>query len=376
MSRAVYLDYNATAPIRPEAAAAVTRALEWVGNASSVHRFGRLARRTVEDAREAVAALVGARPAQVVFTGGGTESNNMALRGAGRARVLVSAGEHVSVLDAVESAEHIPLTSDGLVDIESLAGLLAADERPALFSVMLANNETGVIQPVAEVASLARAHGALVHCDAVQGAGRVPLDMAALGVDMLSLSAHKLGGPQGVGALVLGEGVEPAPLLRGGGQERRRRAGTENVAGIAGFGAAAEVAADALDDSSRLADLRDDLERRVRALAPEAVVFGSGVPRLANTSCLAVPGWPAETQVMGLDLAGVAVSAGSACSSGKVSPSHVLRAMGVDDAGAGGAIRVSLGWASEAPDVDRFVEAWSALYSRRAARAHADSPAA
>ena len=365
MARAVYLDHNATTPIRPEAAQAVVQAMELVGNSSSVHGFGRLARRHVEDAREAVAALAGGAAGRVIFTSGGTEANNLALRGTGRPRLLVSAGEHDSVLQAVPEAERIPLTGDGRVDPEEVTRRLAADPRPALVSVMLANNETGVIQPIQEIAARARQAGALVHCDAVQAAGKIPLDMAALDVDLVSLSAHKLGGPQGVGALLAAEEVSLRPLLRGGGQERGRRAGTENLPGIAGFGAAALAAAAELADFSRVGRLRDDLERRVTDWAPSARVFGTAAPRLANTSCLTMPGVGAETQVMALDLAGVAVSAGSACSSGKVRPSHVLAAMAVAEAEAGWAIRVSLGRHSQAEDVEAFLEAWMALYNRK-----------
>ncbi len=376
MRRAVYLDYNASAPVRPEAAAALARVLGVTGNPSSVHRFARLARREMEDAREAVAALAGARPEEVVFTSGGTEANNLALAGTRRQRILVSAGEHDSVLNAADHAERVPLTRDGVVDLAALQARLGAGARPALVSVMLANNETGVIQPLARVAEAAHGRGALVHCDAVQAAGKIPVDMAALGVDLMSLSAHKLGGPQGVGALIVGEAVELAPLLRGGGQERRRRAGTENVPGIAGFGAAAEAARGALHRTAELAALRARLEGRLRALAPGVRIHGEGAPRLPNTSCFGVCGLAAETAVMALDLAGVAVSAGSACSSGKVSPSHVLRAMGASEAEAGEAIRLSLGWASEPGDIDRFLEAWGALYSRSTSGAPAASPAA
>ncbi len=374
MTTAVYLDYNASAPVRPEAKAALADALALTGNASSVHRFGRLARRRLEDAREAVAALIGARAERVVFTSGGTESNNLALCGVGRARAQVSAGEHVSVLNAAPEAARVPLSRDGRVDLTALAERLDADPRPALVSVMLANNETGVIQPIAEVVETARASGALVHCDAVQAAGKIPVDMAALGVDLMSLSAHKLGGPQGVGALVVAEGIELTAQLRGGGQERRARPGTENLPGIAGFGAAAAAAGAGLESMAALAGLRDAMERRLRALAPELEVYGAAAPRLPNTSCFAAPGLTAETQVMALDLAGIAIGAGSACSSGKVTPSHVLAAMGAGAAEAGAAIRVSLGWDSAPEDIERFLEAWGALYSRRAAPAA--SPAA
>ncbi len=233
---------------------------------------------------------------------------------------------------------------------------------------MLANNETGVLQPVAEAAELAHRHGALLHCDAVQALGRLPVDVGALGVDLLSLSGHKIGGPAGVGALyVRRRSRRSRPALRGGGQERGRRAGTENLAGIAGFGAAAEVAVGELADMRRVAGLRDALEARIHAARPEAVVFGRDVARLPNTTCVALAGVPAETQVMVLDLAGVAVSAGAACSSGKLKPSTVLHAMGVPPEIAGSAIRVSLGWRSETGDIDRFIDAWSGISVKESA---------
>ena len=366
MERAVYLDYNATAPMKPAVIAAVVEAMGRLGNASSVHRFGRLARRAVEEARERVAALVGARPEQVVFTSSGTEANNLALHGheRGHGRVIVSAIEHDSVRRAAPHAEILPVGADGVVDLEALARLLSRDGKPALVSVLLANNETGVIQPVAEIARLARSHGCLVHCDAVQAAGKIPVDLGSLGVHLVSLSAHKIAGPQGAGALVVADGVEVEPMLRGGGQERGRRAGTEDVAALAGFGIAAELAREGLGDTASLTRLRDDLERRVLDLAPGVNIFGAEAPRVANTSCFTMPGVASETQVMALDLAGVAVSAGAACSSGKVQPSHVLRAMGASEAEAGGAIRVSLGWRTSAADIDRFMEAWGGLLAR------------
>jgi cysteine desulfurase len=367
----IYLDYNATAPVRPVAAAAVAEALAITGNASSVHGFGRSARARIEEAREAVAGLGGARPGQVVFTSGGTEANNLALAQAVGRRCLVSAGEHDSILQAAPEAEHIPLGVDGVIDLAVLGAMLAEGPAPALVSVMLANNETGVVQPVAEAARLARAAGALVHCDAVQAVGKIVVDFTALGLDLMSVSAHKLGGPQGVGALVVGDGIDLAPLLRGGGQERGRRAGTENLPGIAGFGAAAAEAQASLADFADLGRWRDRLEEGVRELAPSARLFGTGAARLASTACFALPGLRAETQVMALDLEGVAVSAGAACSSGKVRPSHVLRAMGADEETADSAIRVSLGWASEAADVEAFLAAWGQLL-RRTGAAEAD----
>lgn len=368
MNQSIYLDFNATAPVRPEAVAAMTSALEIAGNASSVHNRGRAARRAVEDARQQVASLVNAPSEAVIFTSGGTEANNLALTGSARVRLLVSAVEHDSVLAACPDAEFIPVDRTGLVSVECLSQLLAEDDAPALVSIMLANNETGVIQAVAELARVAHDAGALFHCDAVQAAGKIPIDAVALGVDLITLSAHKIGGPQGSGALVVLNGIDIQAGLRGGGQERGRRAGTENLPGIAGFGAAAEIAAREATDQTHIEALRDRLEDRIAAIVPNVTIHGGVAQRVANTSCLSMPGVEAETQVMALDLAGVMVSAGAACSSGKVQSSHVLAAMGLDHASAASAIRVSLGWSSEADDVDAFVAAWSDLYQRLAHR--------
>jgi cysteine desulfurase len=370
MSRQSYLDWNATAPLRPEAAAAIGAALAECGNPSSVHRWGRAARRQVERAREQVGSLVDAASDCVVFVSGGTEANHLALLGCGRDRVLVSAVEHHAVLDALPSAEPIPVDGDGIVDLGRLDEMLAADARPALVSVMFANNETGVLQPVADVADIAHAHGALFHCDAVQAAGKLPLSVEAIGADLLSLSAHKLGGPAGIGALVIRDGIDLQPMIRGGGQERGRRAGSENLPGIAGFAAAAQAAATSLADYERVRRLRDELEAAVLSIAPDGVVVGGNVPRLPNTSAIAMPGVLAETQVIALDLDGVMVSAGAACSSGKVGPSHVLAAMGVPPEIAGSTIRVSLGWSTTEAEIAHFLDAWTALYRRHRSRAN------
>ena len=320
----------------------------------------------VERAREAVAALlVGGDPSNVIFVSGGTEANHLALLGAGRQRVLVSAVEHDSVRHAVPGSETIPVDCDGVVALDELDRLLAADPRPALVSVMFANNETGVIQPVAEIAAIARKYRALFHCDAVQAAGKFALDAGEIGADLFTLSAHKLGGPPGVGALLVTGGLDLAPLFHGGGQERGRRAGTENLPGIAGFAAAAAAAAEGIAIYDRVRALRDELEAGIAAVAPDAVVLGAAAPRLPNTSAIAMPGVPAETQIIALDLDGVMVSAGAACSSGKVGPSHVLAAMGVSSDLAGSTIRVSLGWSSTEADIAHFLRAWTALYRRR-----------
>jgi cysteine desulfurase len=357
----VYLDHNATSPLRPEAFDAMAEALRAGGNPSSVHRVGRGARARVEAARRQVAELVGALPAEVTFTSGGTEANNLALSGSGRRRMLVSAVEHDSVLRAATNTELLAVDRNGVVDLAVLEKMLRSSREPALVSVMFANNETGVLQPIGDVVRLASKAGALVHCDAVQGAGKVPLDLHALGVDYLSLSAHKLGGPTGVGALVVRSGAPLIASQRGGGQELNRRAGTENVSGIAGFGAAAAAAQAGLKGVS---PLRDRLEQALLGIAPAACVFGAGVPRLPNTSCISMPGVKAETQVMALDLAGVCVSAGAACSSGKVTRSPVLLAMGIEAAMADTALRISLGWNTQPGDIERLIEAWRDLYIR------------
>ena len=359
-----YLDWHATAPLRPEAPAAMAAALSRYGNPSSVHRWGRAARQAVEDARSTVAALLDAPPEGVVFVSGGTEANHLALLGTGRERILISAVEHDSVRRAAPDAEQIPVDRDGIIVLDALDDLLADDPRPALVSVMLANNETGVVQPVRAIAALTHARGALFHCDAVQAAGKIAPDFDTIGADLVTLSAHKLGGPPGVGALITRNGLELAPLLRGGGQEGGRRAGTENLAGIAGFAAAAEAAAAEIAVYDRVRMLRGALERGAAEVAPEAVVLGAAAPRLPNTSALAMPGVAAETQVIALDLDGVMVSAGAACSSGKVGPSHVLEAMGVGPELASSTIRVSLGWSSSEADIDHFLRAWTALYRR------------
>lgn len=359
-----YLDWNATAPLRPEAAAAITATLCESGNSSSVHRWGRAARQRIERARVAVAALVGADPECVVFVSGGTEANHLAIFGSGRERILVSAVEHSSVLQSTPNAERIPVDGNGIIDLASLEKQLVSDPRPALVCVMLANNETGVIQPAADVAAIAHRHGALVHCDAVQAAGKIPVDIAATGADLFSLSAHKLGGWPGTGALIVCPAVDLMPTIRGGGQERGRRAGSENLPGILGFAAAACAAAENLADFDRVARLRKGLEAAVLARAPEAIVMGAAAPRLPNTSAIALPGVSAETQVIALDLEGVMVSAGAACSSGKVGPSHVLEAMGAPADIAGSAIRVSLGWSTTEGEIDHFLEAWTAMYRR------------
>lgn len=373
MNQRSYLDYNATAPLREEVREAVVAALSLYGNPSSVHAEGRASNAAIESARVKVAGLVGARPEDVIFTSGGTEANALALAAqSGEAwHCYLSAVEHPSVLSGGrfyrETTTVVPVTTHGVIDLEILAKQLEKHHvggwRPFV-SLMSANNETGAIQPVAETSKIVHEAGGLLHTDAVQAAGRIGLDLTTLGADMLTLSAHKIGGPKGVGALVLGNDASVEPLIRGGGQERRRRAGTENVAAIVGFGVAAELAAGDLENAGEIVGLRDELETRVSSIAPDAVVLSAGVERLPNTSCIAVPGAKAETLVIGLDLAGVAVSSGAACSSGKVEASHVLRAMDVPEELAQGAIRVSLGFASKRDDIEMFLKAFAELINR------------
>ena len=347
-------------------------AWEQSGNPSSVHTEGRKARRLVEDARAAIAAAAGARPQDVVFSSGGTEANALALtpglrRGAGQKveRLLVSAIEHASVLAGgrfrAEAIGTINVTGAGLVDLDHLRTQLA-DGPPALVSVMSANNETGAVQPTADVARIVHQAGGLLHVDAIQAFGKIRFDLSAMEADLVTLSAHKVGGPKGTGAVVLAEDVQGLePLLRGGGQELGRRAGTENVAGISGFGAAAKAAMAALEaDAARLGELRNRLEDGLKQ-TPGMIVFSEGAPRLPNTTLFTVPGLKAETAVIGFDLAGIAVSSGSACSSGKVQPSHVLDAMGLGRELAQGAVRLSLGWSTSEADIELTLKAWRML---------------
>jgi cysteine desulfurase len=378
-----YCDHNATAPLRLEAREAVERALSLTGNPSSVHAGGRAARAMVEDAREAVARLAGAKSQSVIFTSGATEANALALWGAVEAamdagkpitRLLVSAIEHKSVLKTADIVaervagirlEIVPVTADGVVDIEALATLLRGEGR-ALVAVMAANNETGVVQPVAEISRLCRAADALLLGDAVTAAGKIPLDAGLC--DYMSLSGHKLGAPQGVGVLIIIDAAPLAPQLVGGGQQKGLRAGTENLSGIAGFGAAAKTVLSNDEERTRLAALRDGFERALKEALPEAVILGANAPRLPNTSNVALPGLAAENMVIALDLDGVMVSSGSSCSSGKIAVSHVLAAMGKGDLSS---IRISFGWNSRPEDADAVVASLVKLWQRARPRAAA-----
>lgn len=358
-----YLDHNATTPLLPEAREAVVAALDVFGNASSVHGEGRRARALIDEARAAVAALVNAEPGEVVFTSGATESNTWALS-APWERIAMAGVEHDSVrAPAVRVAARrgarvidIPVTHDGVAHLDRVE-----IDATTLVVLQRANNETGVLQDVEAAGRQATECGARLHTDAVQAPGRIMVDFKTLGAATMSLSAHKIGGPKGVGALVIGNGVALDPLLAGGGQEQRRRGGTENVAAIAGFGAAAKAALRHLDNASRIGALRDRLEAEVRRITPEAVIVGAGAPRLTNTSSIALPGASAETLVIKLDLAGIAVSAGAACSSGKVGESHVLTAMGLAPEVAKGAIRVSLGPDTTEQNIAAFLAAWTRI---------------
>lgn len=351
----IYLDYNATAPLRPEIYAGMKDLLSQPLNASAVHSYGREGRKLIEQARTQIAALVNAPPAQVIFNSGATEGNNTVLRHFAGEKILISAIEHDSVREVVPKAQQIPVNADGVVELRSYEDLLRT-HRPALVSVMLVNNETGVIQPITEISALAHSHGALVHCDAVQAVGRIPIDIAALGVDFLTLSSHKIGGPQGVGALVLGLcGITPV-LLHGGGQEKKARAGTENVAGIVDFGAAATLAFQNLAaEQTRLKMLQQKLETGLQKISSAIVIYGRDAPRVANTTLMGIPGQTSESLLMNFDLAGIALSNGAACSSGSVKPSHVLQAMGVNTKQAG-TLRVSIGWGTQESDIDGFLQ--------------------
>lgn len=371
----LYLDHNATARVRPEAVAAMTQVLTHVGNPSSIHAAGRSARAVMEQAREDIGALIAAPASTVIFTSGGTEANAIALESAvaaGAKRLIVSAIEHDSIQETSRvlgvEVEVLPVNTNGLADLAWLSARLrrwdAADGKPFV-ALMLANNETGVIQPIAEAAAIVRAADGWLHVDAIQAAGKIPVDSRALGADTLSISAHKLGGPQGVGALTFGPRATLSRRQHGGGQERGRRGGTENLPGIAGFGAAAVAARAGLDDYQSRAVWRDAVAERLKATG--SVVMGEAAPRLPNTLCIASPGFTSDLQVMGLDLAQVMVSAGSACSSGKVKASPVLTAMGQGDL-AGCAIRVSGGWDTTEADWNRFADVWLEARARHAAR--------
>ena len=364
----VYLDYNATAPIRPQVIQTVAEHMAVVGNASSVHGSGRRARGVIETARKQVASLVGAQPKQVTFTSGGTESNNIAMLGVGYDRILVGAGEHPSVLNVHPDATHIPTLPTGVIDREALDEILAnCKGQNTLVCIMHANNETGVINPIKDIGLQCVLAGAKLHVDAIQSAGKIPVDFLMMGAHSMSLSAHKMGGPQGAGALIADPAMTIRTLYKGGGQEQGTRAGTENVAGIAGMGLACALAEGDLHNqkSDPLQTLRDRMESEILAqLGDDITIVGADTERTPHTSCIIAHGVPATTQLMNLDLANIMVSSGSACSSGSVKPSHVLMAMGYDGDTAGCAIRISLGWDTTPADIDAFLGAYIPLIRR------------
>ncbi|MBO6507274.1 MAG: cysteine desulfurase [Roseibium sp.] len=372
----IYLDHNAGAPLRASVREAMIEVLGDTGNASSVHAHGRKARGRIEQAREQVARLCGARNRAVTFVSGGTEANMMALTPSWRDqgtpvyldKLFRSAVEHPSVVTGgrfpVSDQVVLPVDANGVVLLDTLNETLSGKE-PSLVSVMAANNETGVVQPLAKIGAVVREHGHFLHVDAVQAAGRLPIDLEEWQADAITLSAHKFGGPQGIGAVVVrSTGRVPAPLMIGGGQENWQRGGTENVAAITGFGVAAEAAFEEASDLGHLNMLKSRLESGLRAVCPATVIFGEETQRLANTSCFAVPGIAAETALIAFDLENVSVSSGSACSSGKVAVSHVLTAMGIDETLARCALRTSMGWNTGEEDVDRFLEIWPRIVDR------------
>ncbi len=364
MKKLTYLDCNATAPVRPQVISLMGEILAEPGNASSVHGAGRQARKRVEDARGQIARAFDVGPQQVIFNSGATEGNNTIIKGFAGQRILISAIEHASLIESGIKAELIPVTADGIVDLSALEQMLAQGPQAALVSVMMANNETGVIQPVAEICKLAKAHGALFHTDAVQALGRIEFTRESIGADFITVSSHKLGGPQGAGAIIMAPKAPLPKLIHGGGQERRQRAGTENIAAIAGFGLAVEMAMQEIGRYQALAGLREKIETTLTAGTNSLHIHGRNVARVANTTSFSLKGSTSETLLLALDLEGIAISSGSACSSGTVKPSHVLTAMGIDAEEAACALRVSLGWNTSEQDVEDFIAAWNKVRQR------------
>ncbi len=375
----IYCDYNATTPTRPEAIEATIEALKIVGNPSSVHGYGRLVRNTVEDVRHLIAKTFNTRPQNIIFTSGGTESNILALNNA--PRILFSAIEHDCILNIAQSFDPqsltIPVTPDGITNINFLKDLLRSQTFPAnsVITVMFSNNETGVIQPIAELADLAHEYGLWFHCDAVQAAGKIPIDLTEGNINSLSISAHKFGGPKGVGALIHKDPSRLVPIILGGGQEQRKRSGTENVSGIAGMGAALSATLANRDEEVRhITDLRTYMEAEMQKNVPESEIFGRNAPRVANTTNIRIPGLKNETQLIRMDLAGIAVSTGAACSSGKITPSHVLQAMGANKDVSAESIRISLGWENTKEDIDALIKAWSEMARKHLQRTKVRPP--
>ncbi len=368
MKKIVYLDYNATTPVYDSVVDAVTAALRVTGNPSSVHGAGRAAKAVIDMAKSQLAALIDCRARDIVFMSGGTESNNAAIRSSGAQRIIVSAIEHESIIAAAEvsglAVTELPVDNNGLIKLDALTKALTGGGEGALVSIILASNEIGTIQPVDAIIRIAHGAGAKVHLDAVQALGKMPISFNQLGADYMTVSAHKIGGPKGIGALIMAPTSPMAALITGGGQEFGRRGGTENVPGIAGFGAAAIEALNALLNIEKTQILRDRLETELHQYCPNIIIVAAGAERLKNTSTIVLPGVAGETQVMHMDLGGICVSSGSACSSGKVKESRVLKALAIAPQDLGCSIRVSLGWNTSEDDVGAFIEAYRALYDR------------
>ena len=363
LSKRLYLDYNATAPLRPQAKQVMMQVLEYTGNPSSIHFFGRKMHGIMEQARSRVTSIFGLKDNQCIFTASCTEANNMVLRGNVAPQIMVSATEHDSVRLALPNPKILPVSQDGVVDLNHLENFLKKNESPVLVSVMIANSETGVIQPIDDIVNICKKFGAFVHTDATQAIGRIPVNIQK--IDFTTFSSHKLGGPFGCGVVLLGSSTNINPMLFGGGQERGRRAGTENIPAIAGFAAALELAvSEQTQQSNQLQIWRMILEQQMQETRPDLVVHGKNTPRLPNTICYSIPGIPQIQQLMNFDLEGVAVSSGSACSSGKVRHSHVLQAMGLSADLTSSAIRLSMGWNTQKPDIDHFMKVWHKLYKR------------
>jgi cysteine desulfurase len=362
MSEHIYLDYNASTPLRPNVVAAMTDAMQHFGNPSSIHKFGRSARSQIETARDILAEHLNTQPSQIVFTSGGTEANNLVIK-AHHGPVFMSAIEHESIDRSCPDAVKIQVLADGIIDLEALRDLLAKQESPnVLVSVMLANNETGIIQPISEIAQMAHHYGARVHCDAVTAFTKVGFSYVGLGADYVTVSSHKIGGPKGCGAVIMPLNEQLPAHMHGGGQEKGHRAGTENILGIVGF---AQAVKDSKNDNwVEIESYRNLLEDEILRAHPNLPIYGKDSPRLPNTSYVRMPGVPTHKQLIAFDLEGFAVSSGSACSSGKVAPSHVLKAMGYDDQQATEAVRISLGWTTTKSQVEDFARAWLTLYER------------
>ena len=369
---AIYLDYNATTPIKPAVIDAMTHAMHCHGNPSSVHSFGREARKLVEKARDQIAAFANCQSTNIIFTGGATEANNTILRGLPNVKTIyVWASDHPSTLKVVDEKNElkiIPLLNNGLIDLDYLKQKTAKETEPFLVCVHAVNSETGVIQPIKDIAALTHMNGGMLHCDAVQAAGRIKIDYLDWGCDFMSVSAHKMGGPQGVGAIIAGDLRPFTPFIKGGGQEKRRRAGTENVADIVGLGLAAELAEQEREDyNARLLPLREKIENHLTGLNIGTMIAGTSAdgdaPRVSNTVNAITPGLKAETQLMFLDINGVAVSSGSACSSGSFKASHVLTAMGYSEDDCHCSIRISMGWNTKESDIERFLSVFDNMVS-------------